>query len=233
MVCVRRIAASNREKFLIMPTATTRETKMSRYREISPAEMTPAQKQVHDEIVAGKRGRFGGPFQILIRAPEVCRHLQRLGEYLRWGSSLPPALSELAICLTGFFPGLLLYFTYWFPTYHHARIVSGFLVGLPIAVAGGAPISTALLGLDGLFGLRGWQIMYIAEGVPTVLIGIVTLFVLTDRPAQAKFLTVEEKTWLSAKLDSERKAKEAVRTFSMLQGMFDLKVLLLALNYFG
>ena len=73
---------------------------MSRYREISPAEMTPAQRQVHDEIVAGRRGRFGGPFQILIRAPEVCRHLSRLGEYLRWGSSLPPALSELAICLT-------------------------------------------------------------------------------------------------------------------------------------
>jgi 4-carboxymuconolactone decarboxylase len=73
---------------------------MSRYREISAAEMTPAQKEVHDEIIAGKRGRFGGPFQILVRAPEVCRHLSRLGEYLRWGSSLPPALSELAICLT-------------------------------------------------------------------------------------------------------------------------------------
>lgn len=73
---------------------------MSRYREISAAEMAPAQKEVHDEIVAGKRGRFGGPFQILIRAPEACRHLSRLGEYLRWGSSLPPALSELAICLT-------------------------------------------------------------------------------------------------------------------------------------
>lgn len=73
---------------------------MSRYREISPAEMTQAQREVHDEIVAGKRGRFGGPFQLLIRAPEVCRHLSRLGEYLRWGSSLAPALSELAICLT-------------------------------------------------------------------------------------------------------------------------------------
>src|SRR5215471_963127 len=73
---------------------------MTRYREISSAEMTSAQKEVHDEIVAGRRGRFGGPFQILIRAPEVCRHLQRLGEHLRWGSSLAPALSELAICLT-------------------------------------------------------------------------------------------------------------------------------------
>jgi MFS transporter, ACS family, tartrate transporter len=133
----------------------------------------------------------------------------------------------------GFFPGIVLYFTYWFPSYHHARIVSGFLIGLPVAVAAGAPISTALLGLDGMWGLKGWQIMYIAEGVPTVLIGIVTLFVLTDKPEQAKFLTVEEKAWLSAKLASERKAKEAVRVFSMLQGMFDLKVLLLALNYFG
>ena len=98
----------------------------------------------------------------------------------------------LGVAEAGFFPGIVLYFTYWFPTYHHARIVSGFLVGLPIAVAGGAPISTALLGLDGLWGLRGWQIMYIAEGVPTVLIGLLTLFVLTDRPAQAKFLTAEE-----------------------------------------
>src|SRR3954465_6490546 len=133
----------------------------------------------------------------------------------------------LGVAEAGFFPGIVLYFTYWFPTYHHARIVSGFLIGLPIAVAGGAPISTALLGLDGMLGLRGWQIMYLAEAIPTILLGVVTLFVLTDRPAQARFLTPEEKIWLSAKLDAERKAKEAVRKFTMLQGMFDLKVLLL------
>jgi 4-carboxymuconolactone decarboxylase len=73
---------------------------MARYRTLSPAAMNPAQKEVLDEIIGGKRGRFGGPFELLIRSPEVCRHLQRLGEYLRWGSSLSPALSELAICLT-------------------------------------------------------------------------------------------------------------------------------------
>jgi ACS family tartrate transporter-like MFS transporter len=133
----------------------------------------------------------------------------------------------------GFFPGIVLYFTYWFPAKHHARIVSGFLIGLPIAVAAGAPISTALLSLDGTMGLRGWQWMYIAEGIPTILIGIVTLFVLTDRPEQARFLTMEEKTWLAGRLLAERRAKEAVRTFSIWQGMFDPKVLLLALNYFG
>ena len=133
----------------------------------------------------------------------------------------------------GFFPGIILYFTYWFPSYHHARIVSGFLIGLPIAVAAGAPLSTALLGLDGLLGLRGWQIMYLAEGIPTLLIGIVTLFVLTDRPEQAKFLTQEEKDWLRARLDAERTAKESVRTFTLWQSMIDRKVLLLSLNYLG
>ena len=110
----------------------------------------------------------------------------------------------------GFFPGIVLYFTYWFPSYHHARIVSGFLIGLPIAVAAGAPISTALLELDGLLGLRGWQIMYLAEGIPAFVIGIVTLFVLTDKPEQATFLTRDEKAWLRARLDAERAAKESV-----------------------
>jgi MFS transporter, ACS family, tartrate transporter len=139
----------------------------------------------------------------------------------------------LGVAEAGFFPGIILYFTYWFPSRHHARIVSGFLIGLPIAVAGGAPISTALLGLDGWLGLHGWQIMYIAEAVPTLLIGVVTLFLLTDRPEQARFLTAAEKTWLAAKLASERKAKDAVRTFSLWQAMFDPKVLLLSLNYLG
>ena len=139
----------------------------------------------------------------------------------------------LGVAEAGFFPGIVLYFTYWFPSHHHARIVSGFLIGLPIAVAAGAPISTGILALDGMFGLRGWQIMYIAEAIPTILIGIVTLFVLTDRPEQAKFLTVEEKTWLANKLLAERRAKEEVKTFGVWQSMFDPKVLLLSLNYFG
>ena len=133
----------------------------------------------------------------------------------------------------GFFPGIILYFTYWFPSRHHARIVSGFLIGLPVAVALGAPISTGLLGLVGLLGLHGWQVMYIAEGIPTVLIGLVTLLVLTDRPEQAKFLTAEEKTWLATKLASERRAKEMVKTFTFWQAMYDPKVLLLSLNYLG
>jgi 4-carboxymuconolactone decarboxylase len=76
---------------------------MSRYREISPALMSPAQKRVHDQIVAGKRGRFGGPFELLIRAPEICGLASQLGEHLRWGTSLPDRLSELAIITTARF----------------------------------------------------------------------------------------------------------------------------------
>jgi MFS transporter, ACS family, tartrate transporter len=139
----------------------------------------------------------------------------------------------LGVAEAGFFPGLIYYFTCWFPRNHHARIVSGFLIGLPVAVALGAPVSTGLMGLDGLFGLRGWQIMYIAEAIPTVIIGIVTLFVLIDRPEAAKFLTEEERDWLVARIASERRATEAVRTYSLWQSLYNPKVLLLALNYFG
>jgi ACS family tartrate transporter-like MFS transporter len=139
----------------------------------------------------------------------------------------------LGVAEAGFFPGIILYFTYWFPSRHHARIVSGFLVGLPVSVAIGAPISTSLLGLDGLFGLRGWQIMYIAEAIPTVVIGVLTYFVLTDRPQQARFLTEEERNWLVATIAAERRATEAARKFTLWQALYNPKVLLLALNYVG
>ena len=76
---------------------------MARYRDITSAEMTPAQRRVHDLIVAGRRGRFGGPFQLLIRAPDICEHAAKLGEHLRWGTSLPNRLSELAIISTAKF----------------------------------------------------------------------------------------------------------------------------------
>ena len=73
---------------------------MSRYREIAPAALSEAQRRVFDMIVAGRRGRVAGPFQVLLRAPQVCEHAAKLGEHLRWGSTLPARLSELAIILT-------------------------------------------------------------------------------------------------------------------------------------
>ncbi|WP_158922295.1 MFS transporter [Acidisphaera sp. S103] len=139
----------------------------------------------------------------------------------------------LGVAEAGFLPGLILYFTYWLPGYHHARVVSGFLVGLPIAVALGSPVSTALLSLDGWLGLHGWQHMYLFEGLPTVLIGFAVLFILTDRPAQAKFLTQPEKDWLSRTLEAEKRTKEAKGRMSLWQALVDFKVLMLALNYLG
>jgi 4-carboxymuconolactone decarboxylase len=113
---------------------------MSRYREISAAEMSPVQKRVHDQIIAGARGRFGGPFQLLIRAPEICEHASKLGEHLRWGTSLPDRLSELAIIATARF---------WraqYEWYAHAPLAAK--AGVPEAAieairTGGTPLFTA------------------------------------------------------------------------------------------
>ena len=139
----------------------------------------------------------------------------------------------LGLAEAGLFPGIVLLFTYWFPDRHRARIVSSFTLALPISVALGAPISTAILGLDGLFGFAGWRLIYLMEAIPTVLLGVVVLFVLTDKPAKARWLSTEEKDWLVTTLDHERRAVEATRTFSIWQALIDPKILLLSINYLG
>ncbi|HZU89185.1 MAG TPA: MFS transporter [Stellaceae bacterium] len=139
----------------------------------------------------------------------------------------------LGLAEAGLFPGIVLYFTYWFPDRYRARINAGFLLALPVAVATGAPVSTALLELNGLFGLRGWQWMYLCEALPTVLIGIAVLFVLTDRPSEARWLDRDERLWLAGRIAEERRLIEAEKRFSMLRAFWDPKVLLLSLNYLG
>jgi ACS family tartrate transporter-like MFS transporter len=139
----------------------------------------------------------------------------------------------LGLAEAGLFPGFVLYFTYWFPRHHRARINAGFTLALPVAVALGAPISTALLGLDGLWGLRGWQCMYIFEAVPTVLIGIIVFFYLTDRPEIAGWLAPQQRQWLAATITAEKKAVQEEHKVSLLQSFWDPRVLLLSLNYLG
>jgi ACS family tartrate transporter-like MFS transporter len=139
----------------------------------------------------------------------------------------------LGLAEAGLFPGFVLFFTHWFPDRHRARINSGFTLALPIAVASGAPVSTALLGLNGLFGLRGWQCLYLFEAVPTVLIGIATFFYVTDRPSEARWLSAEEREWLGGRIAAERHQIEAQHGRSVLRSFFDPKVLLLSLNYAG
>ena len=140
----------------------------------------------------------------------------------------------LGLAEAGLFPGLVLFFTYWFPDWHRARIISGFMLALPIAVATGAPMSTALLvGLHDVWGLAGWRWMYIAEAVPTVVLGIAVLLYVTDRPSKARWLQPEESAWLIATLEHERHSIEKRRRVSLWESFWDPKVLLLSLNYFG
>jgi MFS transporter, ACS family, tartrate transporter len=133
----------------------------------------------------------------------------------------------------GFFPGILFYFHYWFPMRHRGRMISWFTVATPISVALGGPISTGILGLDGTFGLAGWQWVFLAEATPAVILGFVVLIFLRDRPAHASWLTPEEKEWLAAELARERQEIEAVRTYTLFQSLTNIRVLALAVIYFG
>ena len=139
----------------------------------------------------------------------------------------------LGLAEAGLFPGFVLYFTYWFPDRYRARINSGFTLALPIAVATGAPISTALLGLDGLWGLKGWQCMYVLEAIPTVLIGVAVFFYLTDKVNDAGWLNAEERRWLGDRIAAERRQIETADRVSILRSFCDPKVLWLSLNYVG
>jgi ACS family tartrate transporter-like MFS transporter len=139
----------------------------------------------------------------------------------------------LGVAEAGLFPGFVLYFTYWFPDSYRGRINSGFTLALPIAVAAGAPVSTALLGFDGLWGLRGWQCMYLFEAVPTVLIGVVVFFFLTDRPSKAHWLKDDERDWLQRRISGEQQQIAVQHGVGILRSFCDPKVILLSLNYIG
>jgi len=112
----------------------------------------------------------------------------------------------------GFFPGVVLYLTYWFPAAYRGRIIAIFMVAVPMGSFVGSPLSALLLQADGLLGMRGWHWLFLLEGIPTMLLGIACLFFLTDRPHQANWLSEAQRTWLINRLESERKEpKNTVR----------------------
>src|SRR5215470_19986308 len=121
----------------------------------------------------------------------------------------------LGVAEAGFFPGIILYLTYWYPAEYRARFLAAFAIAVPVSTVIGAPVSGLLLGLDGMMGLKGWQWLFIVEGIPSVLLGIVTWFYLTDKPEKADWLTSEQKAWLAAKLNAEKTAKEAARHMTL------------------
>ena len=139
----------------------------------------------------------------------------------------------LGFAEAGFFPGIIFYLTLWFPSVYRGRIIGSFMVAIPLSSAIGAPISGLILGMDRVGGLAGWQWLFIIEAAPAVLLGIVTFFYLTDRPADAHWLAPDERAWLSRRLDAERRQREAMHNLSVAQAMFNPRVWALSLVYFG
>lgn len=139
----------------------------------------------------------------------------------------------LGIAEAGFFPGMVLYLTYWVPAQHRAKMIASFMSAIPISSALGAPVSGALLGLDGIGGLSGWQWLFILEGLPAVILGIVVLFYLADRPSDAAWLTAAERDWLVGRLAGEEQHRLRRRRHSLAQALLDRRVVMLGLVYFG
>jgi ACS family tartrate transporter-like MFS transporter len=133
----------------------------------------------------------------------------------------------------GFFPGIILYLSYWFPAHRRAAITSLFMAAVPISVVLGSPLSSALLELHGIGGLKGWQWLFILESIPALILGIVVLFYMTDKPQQATWLADDERAWLVDAMNTEHAKKAGTTHHSLWRGLADIRVLALALVYFG
>jgi ACS family tartrate transporter-like MFS transporter len=112
----------------------------------------------------------------------------------------------LGVAEAGFFPGVIYYLSLWYPAVHRARAIAAFMSAVPVAGLIGGPLSGALLELDGLHGLAGWQWLFLLEGLPAVVLGTSVLFYLKDRPETTQWLTPAERDWLVETLAAERKA---------------------------
>jgi MFS transporter, ACS family, tartrate transporter len=125
------------------------------------------------------------------------------------------------------------FLTYWYPAEYRARFLGAFAVAVPVSTVIGAPVSGLLLGLDGAMGLKGWQWLFIIEGIPSVLLGIVSWFYLTDRPEKAEWLNADQKVWLTSTLEAENAAKQTLGQLSLRQVLLSGKVIALSMVYFG
>jgi len=134
----------------------------------------------------------------------------------------------LGVAEAGFFPGIIVYFTYWFPARYRARVIAALYLAVPTSNAIAAVVSSAMLGLNGVLRLKGWQWVFIGEAIPAVLLGFVVLTVMTDRPRHATWLRPEERDWLEAELLAERQQVESIGRRSLFQAMVDPRVLVLS-----
>jgi MFS transporter, ACS family, tartrate transporter len=138
----------------------------------------------------------------------------------------------LGVAEAGFFPGIVFYLSYWYPARYRGRVISILFLALPVSNAVASMVSGAILEMDGVLGLKGWQWVYILEAIPAVLLAFVVLRQMTERPAAAAWLSVEEKTWLEAEINAEREKIESEGRVSILKALTDGRVLALAMIYF-
>ena len=141
----------------------------------------------------------------------------------------------LGVAEAGFFPGIILYLSLWFPARQRAVAAAWFMAAAPISTAIGSPISGAIMKLPSIAGLADWQMLYILEAVPAIILAFVVLKYMTDTPSKAHWMQPEEREWLIAKLKAEADAREshAGHTAGALSALRDPRVLALSLIYFG
>jgi sugar phosphate permease len=133
----------------------------------------------------------------------------------------------------GFFPGALYYVSQWYPMAYRGRAVAAFSLAVPLSIFVGAPLGGLLMELDGAFGLRGWQLLFIMESLPAIGLGFICLFFLKDKPQDARWLSTEEKEWLAGRLAAEHSEKKLVAHGGLLKTLFNPYVLLFGLIYAG
>ena len=133
----------------------------------------------------------------------------------------------------GFFPAILFYLTLWFPSAQRVTVLGIFILAQPVSNALGAPVSGLLLRMDGIWGLQGWQWLYIIEGIPAIILGILTPFLMTDRPSQARWLADDEREWLTRTMDEELARHSKGRPHHFLAGLKDPRTIAYSALYFG
>jgi ACS family tartrate transporter-like MFS transporter len=139
----------------------------------------------------------------------------------------------LGVAEAGFFPGVIFYLTHWVPAAQRARVVGAFMTAIPISTAVGGPLSTAILALDGRFGLAGWQWLFLLETLPSLVLGAATFAWLPDTPREARWLRADEREWLLATIEAERSAAPARVATRLAAALTHPRILALGVCYFG
>ncbi len=185
---------------------------------------------------------FEVPSNVILERVGARRWIARI--MITWGiiSGLMAAVTGPASFLTlrfllgvaeaGFFPGIIFYLSTWYPAAYRARVISALFIAVPVANAAASVISGAILEMDGIWGLHGWQWVFILEAVPAILLAFVVLRLLTDRPALATWLSPDQRDWLEAELRAERTRVEGAGRLTLLRALTDKRVLMLSMIYF-